>query len=67
VLLAFVPDNVQHANGVIIYRGIPLWDDAAELAWDRQEEFGIPLNVICLRNASNHILEIGPVEDFAVT
>jgi len=67
LVIAFVPDNLNDANGLIIYRGIPHWTIDAELAFDRKDEFGIPLIVRCLRNASNNVAKIGRMPDLSLT
>jgi len=67
IVLAFVPDDLMHADGVVIYRGIPWWTEDAEVAFQKGAEFGIPLQVDCLRNSNDHTLKIGRLPDLPLT
>jgi hypothetical protein len=66
VRLLYVPDDPISNPGVMIYRGIPDWSENAELAFQRQEELGIPLAVECMRNDSDKILEVGRISDISL-
>jgi hypothetical protein len=63
VVLVYVPDDPIHVPGVLVYRGIPNWTDGAELAFQRDNELGIPLTVECVRDTSDRILRIGRLAD----
>jgi len=65
--LLYVPDDPVHAPACMIYRGIPDWSDGAEIAWQRQEELGIPLAVECVRGTTGKILEVGRLADLSLT
>ena len=67
VVLVYVPDDIIHVPAIIVYRGVPDWDDGAELAWQRGSELGIPLALECMRNTSNNILRIGRLDDLSLT
>ena len=66
VVLAYVPDDPIHVPGVLIYRGIPNWTDGAELAFQRDNELGIPLTVECVRDTDGDILRIGRLADLGL-
>ncbi len=64
MVLAYVPDDIVHVPGVLIYRGIPGWTEGAELVFQRGSELGLPLTVECLRtDIDNNILRIGRMAD----
>ncbi len=67
VFLAFVPDNLIHSDGLVLYRGIPQWTPDTELAFQRGRDFEIPLTVIGLRNTSGNIGRIGRMPDLGLT
>jgi len=67
VVLLFVPENLTEHDALIIYRGIPVWSDAAEVAFQKREEFGYPLSMDCLRNGSGNILQMGRLADLSLT
>ena len=67
VALTLVPDNLTHADAFMAYRAVPMWDDAAEIAFQRQEEFGIPLKFHLLRGSGGNTLRIGRLADIALT
>jgi hypothetical protein len=58
-----VPDDREHAPAALLYRGIPDWSDAAELAFSRRDELGIPIAIEALRDAEGDILRVGRVDD----
>lgn len=66
VSLLYVPDDPVHAPACLVYRGVPDWTDGAELAWQRQEELGIPLAVECMRNGVDKIVEVGRLADLTL-
>jgi hypothetical protein len=63
VILVFVPDDTVHVPAVLIYNGIPDWDDDPEFMLQRGEELTIPFKVDCLRNSSGKTLRAGRIED----
>jgi hypothetical protein len=63
----FVPDDLIHVPAILIYRGIPDFQDGAEMAFQRGEELGLPMAVECLRDTQNRILEIGRLADMPQT
>lgn len=67
LVLAFVPDNLIDSDGLMIYRGIPMWTDDAEIAFQAGVEFAIPLQIECLRNAFDHTFRIGRMPDLDLT
>lgn len=67
VSLLYVPDDPIHNPSLLIYRGVPDWGDGAELAFQRQEELGIPLAVDCVRGATGKILEVGRLADLSLS
>lgn len=67
VSLLYVPDDPIHAPACLVYRGVPDWNDGAEIAWQRNEELGIPLAVDCVRGTTGKIVEIGRLADLSLT
>jgi len=67
VILAYVPDDLIHSDGALIYRGIPDWSEGAEIAFQRGPEFGIPLSVDCLRDGNGNLLRVGRLADLSLT
>ena len=67
IVVLYVPDNLVAAPAVLIHKGIPDWSDGAEMAWQRQEELGIPLAIECVRSSSNRILTIGRIPDLVIS
>jgi len=67
IVLMLVPDNLIDTDALILYRGIPMWSDDAEVMFQKREEFGIPLQVDCLRNSSGNIYQIGRLQDLSLT
>ena len=66
VVMLFVPDDPVHVPAIIIYRGIPFLPDDARVAFDRQDELGIPIAVDCVRSAAGSILAIGMFADLSL-
>lgn len=62
----YVPDDTTHVPAVLIYRGVPQWQDGATLAWQRGEELGIPIALDCIRNSANRILSVGRLADLTL-
>ena len=67
IKLLYVPDDPVSNPAVMIYRGVPDWSENAELAFQRQEELGLPIAVECVRNDSDNILEVGRLADLSLT
>ena len=63
VKLAYIPDDYLNVPGVIIYNAIPDFETEAEILFQRQTEFGLPLVFYCLRSSNNAILRIGKIFD----
>lgn len=63
IRLLFVPDNQIHNPALFIYRGVPDWEEGAEIAYQRAEEHGIPLSVECVRDVNGNILRMGRLQD----
>jgi len=67
ISILFVPDDVIHVPGILIYNGIPEWAEGVEIAFQRGSELGIPLTIDCLRDAYGNILRIGRLADLLLT
>lgn len=65
-VLLYVPDDPVHSPSVLVYRGVPDWSEGSELAWQRQEELGIPLAVECVRDDFDRILSIARLADLSL-
>jgi hypothetical protein len=67
VVMVYVPDDLIHVPGIVIYRGIPMWTDGAELAFQRGEELGLPLTVDCLRDHGGNMVRAGRLPDLLLS
>lgn len=69
VVLLFVPDNRIDHDALIMYRAIPLWDENAEVAYQKGEEYGIPLGFELLLNGAStpHTHQIGRLVDLSLS
>jgi hypothetical protein len=65
-VLLFVPDDVIRAPAILVYRGIPDWADVAEMAFQRQDELGLPMTIECLRDSIGNTLAIGRLADLTL-
>ena len=65
--MLYVPDDLTSNPAVMIYRGVPDWSENAELAFQRQEELGLPLAVECVRGETDKIIEVGRLADLSLT
>lgn len=63
----YVPDDTINVPAVLIHRGIPDWSPGAALAFQRQDELGVPLTIECLRNSSGNSLSVGRLVDLSLT
>jgi len=66
VVLAYIPDDKIHAPAVLLYKAIPDWSEAAEIAFQRGSELGIPLSFECLRDDSDRIIRVSRLPDLAI-
>lgn len=66
VALAYVPDDLLHSPGVLMYRAVPNWTSGSEMAWQRRAELGIPLTFECVRDAAGRILQMGRMADLSL-
>ena len=64
--VSYVPDDVASVPRLVLYRAIPGWTGGAEMQFGRQTELGIPISLICLRDSSARILQIGRVADLPI-
>lgn len=63
VVALYVPDDLIHVPAVLVYRGVPAFLDGAALAWQRNEELGIPIALDCMRDAAGRIVSVGLLAD----
>lgn len=62
-VILYEPDDYIGAPSVLIYRGIPDWQDGAELMWRRRDELGLPLAIECMRSDAGKLLAVGRLAD----
>jgi hypothetical protein len=62
----YVPDDPVHVPAMLIYSGIPDWSDSAEMALQRREELGLPVQLDCIRDPVGRILQIGMLADLTL-
>lgn len=67
VKLLVYADNPIDSPSCLIHRGIPDWTEAAELAWSRSDEMGIPLTIECLRGSVGRIVDVGRFADLSLS
>ena len=67
VQLLYVPDDPTSAPAMVAYRAVADWTDGAEIAFQRQEELGIPLTIELMRGATGKIVEVGRLDDLSLT
>jgi hypothetical protein len=65
--MLYVPDDPVHVPAVLVFRGVPDFEDGAQLAFQRGEELGLPMAVECMRDDQGRILEIGRLADLPQT
>lgn len=66
VKLMFVPDDVIGTPGLIVYRGVPDFRPATEVALRRSQEIVLPVAVECVQDTSGRILAMGRIHDLGV-
>ena len=66
VTLLYVPDDLIHVPGLIVYRGVPHWTEGSELAFQRGTELGIPLTLECVRDENGNTLRMGRFADLSL-
>lgn len=59
----YAPDDPDAVPAVLLHRAVPVWQEGAELAFQRGSELGIPLALECLRGADGRILDVGYLAD----
>ena len=64
--IMYVPDDPFSNPAVLIYKGIADWSENAELAFQRQEELGLPIAIECVRDDAGQILDIGRIADLSL-
>lgn len=62
----YIPDDTLNVPAVLIHRGIPDWAPGAEMAFQRQEELGVPLSIECLRSDSGKTVSVGRLADLSL-
>ena len=67
VILAYIPDDTVHVDGVLIYGGIADWAEGVEVQFERGAELGLLVAVDCLRDANSNMLKMGRIEDLSLT
>ena len=66
VVVALVPDDAIHTDGLVLYRAVPGLQEGAEISFSRQREHAIPMVFDCLRDDNLRILSQGRLPDLAV-
>ena len=66
VKILVVPDDQNTAPSILLYRAVAVWGPGAQLAFQRQNELGIPLTLECMRDSSGRVLQIGRIEDLTL-
>lgn len=65
VRLLYAPENTEEHPAVLMYRGIPLLEEAAQIRFGRSlsREFGTPAIFRGIRDSSNRLYQIALLED----
>lgn len=66
IKVAYVPDNPEEVPGVLLYRAVPEFQEGAEVAFQREEELGLPVVFQCIRDGSGRILRAGRLADLSL-
>ncbi|MAH48800.1 hypothetical protein CMI37_23435 [Candidatus Pacearchaeota archaeon] len=66
-IILYVPDDIIHVPALLLYRAIPYWPEATDIAYERGTEFGLPVAFVCIRNAAGKILQRGIFADLSLT
>lgn len=67
LILLYVPDDLLHTPAVLVFRGVPDWNEGSELAFQRGDELGLPIAFDCIRDTNDHILSVGRLADLSLT
>ena len=62
----FVPEDTVHVPCVLVRSGVPDFADGAEIALQRDEEFGLAMVLKCMRDSGGRMLDIGHLEDLTL-
>lgn len=62
----YVPDDPINVDAVIIYRGVPDWQEGTEIIMGREEEVLMPVAIECVRDTSDRILVVGRLADLSL-
>lgn len=65
-IFLFVPDDTIHVPAALIYSGVSDFADGAELAFQRDEELGLEVGIVCMRSAAGKILSVGRIADLSL-
>ncbi len=66
VVLAFTPDNERDAPMILLYNAVPMLEETAALNFNREEDVGIPVVFMGIRNSAGLIMEVGRKHDLTV-
>jgi len=66
-VILYVADDIEHADSVLIYSGVPMLVPDAEIPFQRREESGIPLRVYCFRDSNGNMIRFGRLADLSLT
>ncbi len=64
--LLYAADNKEEHPSILIYNALPLLEEASEVRFSRKSEFGVPVLFHGVRDGSNRIYQVGPLEDLAL-
>lgn len=64
--LLFVPRDPIRAPAWILYRAVPMLEEQAELEFSTEDEFGLPVVFMGIRDTSGRTIKWGRIEDLAL-
>lgn len=66
VSILFVPDDIHHVPALLCYNAIPDLDSGAEIMFQREEEYGLPVAFHLLRSSAGKVFELGMLSDLSL-
>lgn len=64
--ILFVPDDPVNVPALIVYRGVPDWRRASDVALRRNQELAIPVAIEAVQDDSGRILAMGRIHDLEI-
>jgi hypothetical protein len=66
IVLVVSPVAANYAPGIVLHQAIPLWAEAAELAFRSTSELGLAVTFLCLPDSSGRLYREGWLRDISL-